>query len=212
MRLHLVKVKCHVIGTDSQGEQVTKKVSTAIALRHAEIFGNAEVEVVKYFSEKPQGENNVAIQSLSLMEVQDVLISPDLVDEHGEELVKWFKIKASLSAGEGSKAFNNLYLVQHLTMEEAQKKVIAHLSNTSYDVTFKTCTEIQLMEYIELPAPESSNEDSSFETGEDPMMRNVHGTPKIGDDVDDEDFEEDDFEEDDFEEAGVDADESEDDF
>lgn len=164
MKLHLVKVKCTVLTKNRDGEDVGKSKNTAIAIRRAETFGNAEIETTKYFGLKGAPENNFSITGIGILNIQDILINFELDQDYDDG--KWFKIKVAL-LDDGQTVVTNLYLVFDESMTAAQTRVKNLLQNVTYDVVFKTSSEISLMEYIELPEEESKDSDSEFDSGDE---------------------------------------------
>jgi hypothetical protein len=165
MNIHLVKVKCRILSENSKGEEISKMISSAVAIHNAGTYGNAEVETAKFFEQKASPENNFRITGISEMNVHSIFYAiTELEAEDLDEEPKWFKIKVELS-GE-MKPFTNLYLVYAETMQKAQEFVKTSWANTSYDVVLKTSAEIKMLTYIELEGPAKKDDEESEQESE----------------------------------------------
>jgi hypothetical protein len=156
MKLHLVKLKCNV--QNEKGE--VKPISTSILIHRAVNFTDAESETVKYFNEQAESEKYHNISSISVMLVENVLLTPD------EPENPWFKIKISITDID-DKSSTTTYLIQEESMEKAQKKAKSLFINTSCTIDLKSSSVIKVHHYIELPEITEENENNGFEDTDD---------------------------------------------
>lgn len=152
MVLHQVKVKCHI--QNEEGELIP--TATSIIVRRAATFGDAETEVFKHFLA-----NNIksfAVKGIGILNVDEV----QKHIEDGDEALTWFKIKTRYGVEGSKKKMTNVTLIQHYTMDSAHARLRELFANTSYDLEFTNSSEVAIMDYIELPEAEKTEEDQTI--------------------------------------------------